>query len=143
MAQEVTNFARFYAVLGRMEFASGDLCEEIRRGFVRQFSLGRTDSLREMTSVEYKTLCSELERTVGISRQKYVDELRRSRSVCLRLMQKIGVDTTDWTRVNEFCRHPRIAGKPFARITLEELEHLALKLRSIQRKGGLNREKVR
>lgn len=143
MAQEVTNFARFYAVLGRMEFASGDLCEEIRRGFVRQFSLGRTDSLREMTSVEYKTMCSELERTVGISRQKYVDELRRSRSVCLRLMQKIGVDTTDWTRVNEFCRHPRIAGKPFARITLEELEHLALKLRSIQRKGGLNREKVR
>ena len=35
----------------------------------------------------------------------------------------------------------RIAGKPFARITAEELEQLAVKLRSIQRKGGLKPKK--
>ena len=52
-------------------------------------------------------------------------------------MQKIGIDTTDWERVNNFCLNPRIAGKPFGRLDTEELEQLAVKLRSIERKGGL------
>ena len=47
----------------------------------------------------------------------------------------------DWARINNFCQHPRIAGKPFARITLDELESLSVKLRSIQRKGGLQQKK--
>lgn len=69
-------------------------------------------------------------------------ELRYRRSVCLNLMQKLGIDTADWARINDFCRHPRIAGKPFARITTEELEQLAVKLRGIQRKGGLKPKKA-
>ena len=52
-------------------------------------------------------------------------------------MQQMGIDTTDWARINDFCRNPRIAGKPFRQITAEELEVLTVKLRAIQRKGGL------
>ena len=52
-------------------------------------------------------------------------------------MQKLGIDTTDWTRINAFCQDPRIAGKVFARLSNEELEQLSVKLRSIRRKGGL------
>ena len=52
-------------------------------------------------------------------------------------MQKIGLDNSDWARVNDFCLNPRIAGKPFGRLDTEELEQLAVKLRSIERKGGL------
>ena len=52
-------------------------------------------------------------------------------------MQKIGIDTTDWARVNDFCLNPRIAGMPFGRLDTKELEQLAVKLRSIERKGGL------
>lgn len=70
-------------------------------------------------------------------RQKLREELRRKRSVCLKLMQQLGIDTTDWNRVNEFCNNPRIAGKPFVQVSTAELEQLAIKLRAIQRKGGL------
>ena len=52
-------------------------------------------------------------------------------------MQQMGIDTTDWNRINAFCQDQRIAGKPFARLTNDELDALAVKLRSIQRKGGL------
>lgn len=132
MRQEVTNFARFYAALNRVEYR-GDR-EELKRSVVWQYTLERTDSLREMTREEYDNCCAALEKMTG-----YKDDLKKQRSVCMRLMQKMGVDTGDWMRVNEFCRHPRIAGKVFARITLDELKALEIKLRAIQRKGGLRK----
>ncbi len=141
MVQEVTNFARFYASFNKLPY-DGDR-EEFKKSIVMQYTWNRTDSLREMTSKEYDACCATLERLSGQDewRQKLRDELRRQRSVCLKLMQRLGIDTSDWARVNDFCRHPRIAGKPFARITTEELEQLAVKLRSIQRKGGLKPRK--
>ena len=71
----------------------------------------------------------------------YKDEQKAKRSLCLKLMQMLGIDTTDWTRINSFCNDGRIAGKVFARLTNEELDALATKLRSIQRKGGLKQKK--
>ena len=59
---------------------------------------------------------------------------RGVRMVPLRLMQQIGVDTTNWIRVNAFCLDKRIAGKRFAELDCEELETLAVKLRGIVRK---------
>lgn len=137
MTQEVTNFARFYASFNKLPY-DGDR-EEFKKSIVMQYTWNRTDSLREMTSKEYDACCTRLKKLSGQGEwlQKLRQELRRQRSVCLKLMQKLGIDTSDWARVNDFCRHPRIAGKPFARITSEELEQLAVKLRSIQRKGGL------
>ena len=96
------------------------------------FTNGRTMSLREMTSKEYAAMCASLEEQTGWKAQ-----VRKKRSLCLKLMQQAGIDTTDWQRINDFCRHPRIAGKEFARLTLEELDSLQTKLRSIMRKGGL------
>lgn len=141
MAQEVTNFARFYASFNKLPY-NGDR-EEFKKSIVLQYTWNRTDSLREMTSKEYEACCAALEKLTGHDewRQKLRDELRRQRSTCLKLMQKLGIDTSDWAHINDFCRNPRIAGKPFARITTEELEQLAVKLRSIQRKGGLKPRK--
>ncbi|MDO4165657.1 MAG: hypothetical protein Q4D56_14935 [Bacteroides sp.] len=137
MAQEITNFARFYSLFNKLPY-NGDR-EEFKKSIVLQYTWNRTDSLREMTAKEYSDCCTALERLTGQDewRQKMRDELRRRRSVCLKLMQKLGIDTSDWQRINDFCRHPRIAGKPFAKITSDELEELSVKLRSIQRKGGL------
>ena len=137
MAQEVTNFARFYTLFNKLP-CTGDR-EEFKKSIVLQYTWNRTDSLREMTREEYGACCSALEKLAGQDewRRKMREELRYRRSVCLKLMQKLGIDTSDWARINDFCRHPRIAGKPFARITTEELEQLAVKLRGIQRKGGL------
>ena len=64
-------------------------------------------------------------------------QLRRRRSEVLKLMQQLGIDTTDWNRVDRFCSDTRIAGKAFRHISIDELEALAVKLRTIARKGGL------
>ena len=135
MAQQVTNFARFYAAFNRLP-CTGDR-EELKRAVVRQYTWNRTDSLREMTVREYEDCCQALERLTGQPYDVIRAELRRRRSACLKLMQQMGVDTTDWERVNELCRHPRLMGKDFRELDTEELEALAVKLRVIKKKGGL------
>jgi len=126
----VTNYARFYTALGRIKYA-GDR-EDFKKSVVWQYTLERTEHVSEMTHEEYDNCCAALEEMSG-----YKDELKKERSCCLRLMQQIGVDTSCWARVDNFCCHPRIAGKAFRGIRLEELRSLERKLRSIKRKGGL------
>ena len=107
MAQEVTNFARFYALFNKLPY-QGDR-EEFKKQIVLQYTWNRTDSLKEMTAKEYEVCCTALEKLSGQDewRQKLREELRR------------------------------IAGKPFVQVSTAELEQLAIKLRAIQRKGGL------
>lgn len=131
--QEVTNFARFYAALNRIQYRGER--EELKKSVVRQYTLERTEHVHEMTREEYDGCCAALEKITG-----YKDELKKKRSVCLRLMQKMGVNTSDWARVDDFCKHPRIAGKAFARLTVKELDALQVKLRAIERKGGLRKK---
>ena len=119
------NYARFYCLLKQLPGAE-------KETLVSSFTDGRTTSLHEMKTMEYDAMCASLEEQTG-----WKIELKKKRSLCLKLMQKAGIDTTDWQRINDFCRHPRIAGKEFARLTLEELDSLQTKLRSIMRKGGL------
>lgn len=131
--KEIENYHRFYASLNRLP---GGNTEDMKETLVSSFTDGRTTSLKEMTQKEYNAMCASLEERTGMKEQ-----LKKKRSLCLKLMQKAGIDTTDWQRINAFCEDPRIAGKVFARLTSEELEKLSVKLRSIQRKGGLKPKK--
>ncbi len=135
MEQQVTNFGRFYSAVKALD-AIGDR-DEVKRSLVWQYTGGRTDSLREMTRAEYDRCCEDLERKTGRK-----DELRKERSKTLNLMQKMGVDTTDWGRVNLLCRDTRIIGKDFYHITADEHRELRRKLKSIERKGGIRRKPV-
>lgn len=128
MAQQVTNFGRFYSAFYKLTIQGEP--DEAKRQFVLQYTAGRTDSLKEMTRKEYTDLCIAIE---GMNGTK--DELKRRRSIALKLMQELEVDTTDWAQINDFCRHPRISGKAFGQLSIEELMELATKLRSIKRKG--------
>ena len=119
------NYARFYTLLKKLPGAD-------KETLVYCSTSGRTTSLREMTSKEYGDMCASLEEHIG-----WKTELKKKRSLCLKLMQKAGIDTTDWQRINDFCRHPRISGKMFAQLTLADLDSLQTKLRAIMRKGGL------
>lgn len=130
MNRKPLNFARFYTLFNSLAY-EGDR-EEFRKDLIRQYTGNRTDSLRQMSSQEYDTCCRAME---GLTKRN--DQLRKKRSLCLKLMQQLGIDTTDWTRINSFCNDHRIAGRPFARLNAAELEALAAKLRTIQRKGGL------
>lgn len=113
MKQEVTNFARFYAAIKALDFYTDR--DDMKKNLVHQHTGGRTDSLREMTREEYDRCCEDIKRKVCGQ-----DELRRERSKTLKLMQQMGVDTTDWGRVNLLCRDARIIGKDFYHITAEE-----------------------
>lgn len=132
MSAPVSNFRRFFAAF--RELPCGGDREEFRRSIVSQYTWGRTESLREMTRAEYEACCDGLEKLSGRK-----DRLKKERSSCLKLMQKMGVDTSDWNRVNDFCRHPRIMGKEFAMIRLDEFPGLTRKLRAIMRKGQVKR----
>lgn len=66
------------------------------------------------------------------------EALRKARSGALHQMQLYGIDTADWTRVNAFCRDPRIAGKEFRELDTEELNALNTKMRAIIRKQKSN-----
>ena len=82
-------------------------------------------------------MCAAMEAEVrhpGLNEFEYKKELKRLRSAVLHRMQKLGIDTTDWNAVDSFCSRPRIAGKPFARMELAELEVLIAKLEAIRRK---------
>lgn len=69
--------------------------------------------------------------------------LRRQRSSVLHQMQLLGIDTADWSRVDAFCKDPRIAGKRFCLLDSDELDALLKKLRAIRRKQTtLNNKKT-
>lgn len=129
------NYARFYTLLKLLPGAD-------KETLVAQYTDGRTTSLRETTRQEYDRMCRDMERETGYD--EFVEgirrQLRRKRSEVLKLMQQLGVDTTDWDRVNAFCTDARIAGKLFRKISIDELEELAVKLRAIKRKGGLKEQ---
>lgn len=118
------DYRRFWALLRDMPGADKD---EI----VWQFTGGRTTHLHLMTEDEYRRMLRMMDGIVAGERREL---LRKWRSVCLKLMQEIGVDTADWDRVNAFTRNARIAGMAFGEISAAELKALAVKLRMIKKK---------
>lgn len=133
---EHTNYRRFYALLKQLPGAD-------KETLVEQYTNGRTVHLREMAPAEYDAMCRTMERATGYAERRAAlrQALRRARSAALHRMQLLGIDTTDWTRINAFCRDSRIAGKAFRELDCEELEKLTVKLRMMQRKGGLKPKK--
>lgn len=130
--QEVTNFARFYSILKRVPKIGDN--EYLKKEMVSVATGGRTESLKEITRKEYDDLCNLLEKRFPEKRNIYVEQRRKKRSSCLKLLLKIGVDTTNWTAINNYCKSPKIAGKVFADLDIEELQQLSLKLRMILKK---------
>lgn len=134
MKQEVTNFGQFYALLRQMPYA-GDK-EDLKSELVLQHTGGRTESLKEVTQQEYVSMLKTMKKVCPADdrERSWRKELRRWRSVCLKLMREIGIDTEDWSIINKFTENKRIAGKTFRELSTEELEELSRKLRMIRRK---------
>lgn len=133
------NFGEFYVLLKKLPGAADGLKEDL----VWQFTGGRTTSLREMTISEYRAMCTSMRAgDEGLDPDMFRVEIKRRRSAVLKRMQKLGVDTTNWAHVDNFCLNPRIAGKKFAAISIDELVDLVPKLESMLRKGGRQRVDV-
>lgn len=125
------NFARFYGLLNALPY-EGER-EEMKRQLVLQYTNGRTEHVHEMSRQEYDSCCAALEELTGRRALQ-----RKWRSKVLGQMQRMGVDTSDWARVDNFCRNPRIAGKVFARLSVGELQDLSRKLYAIAGSAPLN-----
>lgn len=133
MKQQIDNFSRFYSLLKKIPY-EGDK-EDLKCDLVGQGTNGRTSSLKEVTRKEYDSICDTMEKLCpNNGREKFEARRRKSRSVCLKLLQKIGVDTTDWNAINDYCRSPKIAGVPFRELDIEALDKLSIKLRVILKK---------
>lgn len=117
------NYANFYVLIKKLPHASKEVLVDAHTG-------GRTTSLKEMTCSEYESMIRTMRRDIEREEEK-----RKARSALLRLMQKYGVDTTDWDDINRFCSYKRIAGKEFGRLDIKELKAVAKKMRAILAKG--------
>ena len=126
----IDNYGKFYMLLKRLPGAPD------KAGIVSEFTGGRTTSLREMKAQEYDQMCQNLEELVGWDEKRamYRRALKKARSGVLHQMQLWGVDTADWTRVDQFCSDKRIAGKYFRYLDVDELNALNVKLRAMNRK---------
>ena len=126
------NYSAFYGLLNRLPSSDRDALKE---SIVSQYTEGRTTSLREMTLKEYSAAVAAMRRLVPPS---YAEELRKilrqKRSAVLHQLQLLGVDTSDWGRVNAYSLDSRIAGKEFRELDCEALDTLQVKLRAIRRK---------
>lgn len=123
------NYARFYALLKQLPHADKDT-------LVWQYTQGRTKSLKETSKWEYDVMCRDMERVVNIGNKAALKQtaLRKARSGVLHQLQIYGLDTTDWATVDAFCKNPRIAGKPFRKLTIEDLNEVNKKIRVIIKK---------
>lgn len=108
--------------------------QDSKRAMLLDLTDGRTDSTKMLTLEEAQYLCGYLNGQHARQLDEQTRDLRRRRSACLKRMQQLGMDTTDWMRVNDFCRDKRISGKPFYRLSMDELSHLIVKLEAILRK---------
>lgn len=123
------NYAKFYALLKQRPGIDKD-------ELVLQYTDGRTTHLTEMTNPEYNEMIAALEESMAPSRE----ELRRWRSSALLRIGRLGISTIDnWEEVNAFVSSPKIAGKVFYELTVNELKTLVRKLESIERKGWLRK----
>ena len=126
MGKKKRNYSRFYALCK----AKGIDLEQYKDDLISQFTRGRTTSLKDMKDSEYDEMCDCIQsgRRQSESRDDYVLRRKKMRSAVLKRIQQLGVDTTDFDKVNAFCQNSRIAGKPFGMLTIEELEALIPKL---------------
>lgn len=132
MGAKKRSFSRFYAICR----AKGIDIEQFKDVLISEFTKGRTDSLKEMTEAEYNEMCDCLQndRHLDGAGEAFLARRRKARSAVLTRIQKLGVDTTDFAKVNAFCQDKRIAGKPFGMLTVDELDALIPKLEAMLRK---------
>ena len=113
-------------------YAQYRLDEDTRRNLIYELTDGRTSSTAGLTYAEAQYLAGYITGAAGTTLDDKA--LKRQRSAVLLRLQKIGIDTTDWIKVNAFLEDIRIAGKPFYKLDYEELTGLIPKLEAILKK---------
>ena len=128
-------FDKFFALLAKMPGAD-------KEDLIWGASGMLTTSLREFHEKNpegYKRMLANMQ--VEVNKTSVDNEQKLAtkslRSSILKRLQRHGVDTTDWARVNQFLQQPRIANKRLYDMSIEEMRKLIPKLESILAKDAL------
>ena len=128
---KIKDYGRFYALLKKHPAIE-------KEDIVLQFTDGRTTHLREMKASEYIEMCDTIEGKPKPTTAQDAQELKRARSSVLLRIGRLGINTIDnWDEIDQFCLSPKIAGKRFCQLDVDELRTLVRKLESIINRGGL------
>ena len=125
----------FHALLARLRLMSYK--EDMLAGY-------GVESTTELDEWELDELINRLRHQEQQLHHKHDAEIRGLRSVALTIMQRMGIyrHNGDWGAVNSFLLNPRVAGKLLFELRADELRELNKKLRSIERKKALQKEKI-
>jgi hypothetical protein len=108
-----------------------------KEDIVYAYSSQTTTSLRDFYAnhpLEYQAMINDLEHKITINRLKNEKLIKDKRSAVLKRIQKYGIDTTEWSKVNDFLLQPKIAGKKLYDMSIDEMNSLIKKLESILKK---------
>ena len=131
MKPKKNDYSRFYALLKQNPMAD-------KEELVSQFTGGRTTHVSQMRQDEFIALCDALQYGSPGERKAQELALKRARSAVLLRIGRLGINTIDnWEGINSFVGSPKIAGKKFYDLSVDELNALVSKLETIIRKGGL------
>lgn len=131
MTPKKNDYSRFYALLKKHPEAD-------KEELVLQFTEGRTAHVSQMSSEEFTALCDALQYGGEQEQSARNLALKRARSAALLRIGRLGISTIDnWDGINAFVESPRIAGKRFYDMNVDELNAMVAKLENIIRKGGL------
>ena len=129
-------YRRFFTLL-RQTGCAGDL-EEVRRAMVMDFSRGRTDSLRELSRLEYTELCNRIERTLPPRQriEKAHTERKKWETAVYGVLKSIGVNVRDAHAVRSFLSARTIGCKNLGALDEVQMRALFVQLKEIERKQG-------
>ncbi len=125
----------FHAMLARMGYMSYKL---------DMLSAYGVESTSELEEFELDQIITRLREQEQKQHHQNDAELRGLRSVALTILQRMGIyrNNGDWDAVNRFMLNPRVAGKMLYELKPDELRELNKKLRGIERKKAIEKEKV-
>ena len=78
----------------------------------------------------YKSMIAKMQNAISTAK-KPNENITLYRSGVLTRLQKYGVDTTNWTKVNAFLKQPQVAGKVLYELSIDEMRALITKLESM------------
>ena len=140
--------ARFFSLLKQIPYKT-------KEELVLEYSSNKTASLSwfcEIMPRDYTRMINDMQQTVDSMKKQQPQQqpskfttssiTKQYRSSILKRLQKHGIDTTDWDRVNNFMEQPRIAGKRLYEMTDQEMIDFIPKMESILKKDKQREQSI-
>lgn len=131
--KKTQNHSQFWTLFRQLPGVDLSDVQTCKDDYVWQASNMLTTSLNdflERNPTGYKQMISKLQNAITTAKNANVD-IKLYRSGVLTRLQKYGVDTTNWTKVNAFLKQPQVAGKVMYELSVDEMRSLITKLESM------------